>query len=213
MHAGNLVNKPLFIVNGGRDPLYPVSAVAPHVEMLKAAGATVEFRPQPEAGHDTSWWPAEREHFARFVAAHPRQPHPEMVSWESERTDRYNRAHWIVINQLGPRPAEAGELGDINRFVSGGGEQRMFARTWPSGRIDARRRGNTFDVSSRGVAAFTILLSPAVMDFAQPVVVLVNGAVAFTGTVGEDVRTLLSWHARDVDRTMLYTAELAVKVP
>ena len=39
MYAGNMVNKPLFIVNGGRDPLYPVAAVAPHVEMIAAAGA------------------------------------------------------------------------------------------------------------------------------------------------------------------------------
>ena len=63
MYAGNMVNKPFFIVNGGRDPLYPVAAVAPHVEMIAAAGAEVMFHPQPEAGHDTSWWPTERDAF------------------------------------------------------------------------------------------------------------------------------------------------------
>ncbi len=213
MYAGNLVNKPLFIVNGGRDPLYPLVAIAPHVEMIEAAGAKVEFRPQPEAGHDTSWWPSERSHFEAFVMAHPRQPHPESLSWESERTDRYNRAHWLVINGLGRRPADDAALEDVNRFTASGGEQRMFARTWPSGRVDARRTGNTFDVRTRGVARFTLLLSPDVIEFSAPIVVRVNGNVAFSGPLHESVRTLLEWHARDHDRTMLYTAELSVKVP
>ena len=89
----------------------------------------------------------------------------------------------------------------------------MFARTFPSGRIDARRTGNTFEVRSRGVARFTLLLAPDVIDFTAPVVVHVNGAVAFNAPVSESVRTLLEWHARDHDRTMLYTAELSVRVP
>ena len=213
MYAGNLVNKPLFIVNGGRDPLYPLAAVAPHVEMIEAAGASVEFRPQPEAGHDTSWWPVERPRFQQFVAAHPRQPHPEAVSWESERTDRYNRAHWLVIDQLGRRPGDATGLEDVNRFTGQGGEQRMYARTWPSGRVDARRSGNTYEVRTRGVAAFTLLLSPDAIDIARPVSVRVNGSVVFDGTVTESLRTLLEWHARDDDRTMLYTVALPVRVP
>jgi dienelactone hydrolase len=129
LYAGNMVNKPFFIVNGGRDPLYPVSSVAPHVEMLQAAGADVTFRPQPDAGHDTAWWPTEREAFAQFVSAHPRQPHPSRLSWESERTDRFNRVHWLVIDQLGRRVTDDTTLEDVNRFGVRGGEQRMFART------------------------------------------------------------------------------------
>lgn len=213
MYAGNLVNKPLFIVNGGRDPLYPVSAVTPHVEMLKAAGAVVEFRPQPDAGHDTSWWPAEREAFEAFVRAHPRQPHPTAISWETERTDRYNRAHWLLITELGRRSSDSDALADVNRFGAPGGEQRMYARTWPSGRVDVRRAGNTFEARTRGVAAFTLLLGPDAIDFTRPVVVRVNGSVVFDGPVAEDLRALLTWYARDADRTMLYTAELPVRVP
>ncbi len=212
LYAGNMVNKPLFIVNGGRDPLYPLAAVTPHVEMLSSLGATVEFRPQPEAGHDTSWWSAERAHFERFVRAHPREPHPAFLSWESERTDRYNRAHWLVIDQLGRRATDDASLADANAFGVQGGEQRMFARTWPSGRVDARRTGNAFDARTRGVAAFRLLLSPDVVDFSKPITVRVNGEVAFSGTVAEDLRTLLAWHARDADRTMLYAAELPIRV-
>ncbi|MCC7033413.1 MAG: hypothetical protein IT179_11330 [Acidobacteria bacterium] len=213
LYAGNLVNKPLFIVNGGRDPLYPLSAVEPHVEMLSAAGATVAFRPQPEAGHDTSWWPAEREAFERFVREHPRDPHPAFLSWESERTDRYNRAHWLVIDEIGRRPGDDTALTDVNTFGVEGGRQRMFPRTWPSGRVDVRRQGNRFEARTRGVSAFRLLLSPDVVDFSSPVTVLVNGSVVFNGMVAEDLRTLLAWNARDNDRTMLYSADLPIRVP
>ena len=130
-------------------------------------------------------------HFEAFVLAHPRQPHPESLSWESERTDRYNRAHWLVINELGRRPADDAALEDVNRFTASGGEQRMFARTWPSGRVDARRTGNTFDVRTRGVARFTLLLSPDVIEFSAPIVVRVDGNVAFSCPLHESLRTLL----------------------
>ena len=89
----------------------------------------------------------------------------------------------------------------------------MYARTWPSGRVDARRSGNTYEVRTRGVAAFTLLLSPDAIDTARQVSVRVNGSVVFDGTVTESLRTLLEWHARDDDRTMLYTVALPVRVP
>ena len=47
----------------------------------------------------------------------------------------------------------------------------------------------------------------------RPVVVRVNGQVAFDGVITESVQSLLEWHAEDDDRTMLYTAALPVRVP
>jgi hypothetical protein len=63
------------------------------------------------------------------------------------------------------------------------------------------------------VKQFRLLLSPEVVEFDQPVAVTVNGRLAFEGTMSRDVRTLLSWAARDNDRTMLYGAEVLVNVP
>ena len=87
LFAGNLVNRPFYIVNGGRDPLYPVEHVATHVEAFKQLGVSLVFRPQADAGHDTSWWPYERGLFEQFVKQKPRVAHPARVSWETERID------------------------------------------------------------------------------------------------------------------------------
>ena len=89
----------------------------------------------------------------------------------------------------------------------------LFARPRPSGRVDAIRRGNVFDIETRGVTAVTLLLSPDVIDFAAPVRVSVNGRVVHEAVVAKSRETLLTWAARDQDRTMLYGAEVKVNVP
>lgn len=57
LFMSNLVNKPMFFVNGGRDPLYPTSVVDPYIAQFKSGGVDLVYQPQPNAGHDTSWWP------------------------------------------------------------------------------------------------------------------------------------------------------------
>jgi acetyl esterase/lipase len=291
----NLLNKPMFIVNGGRDPLYPASVVQPYVEHLKAGGVTLEYRPQPNAGHDTSWWPVLKDEFEHFVAEHPRQPLPDTLTWEA--ADAPARAHWLVIDRLAPGRADAAALPDvnamstppipdfgirasgprINRVVKGSNAEQvglrsgdvvvginnqpaaagtevaelltsypagrpllltvtragesirltgkyaptvlpgeadaMFPRQRPSGRVDLARTGNRVDAATRGVGAFTLLLSPDQFDLSRAITVSVNGRTVFDGPVQKNLGTLLKWAARDQDRTMLFGAELAVEVP
>ncbi len=299
-YVSNLVNRPFFVVNGLNDPKYPAARIAPYLELLDHAGVSLTFRAQATGGHDTSWWPAERAAYETFVRAHPRQPHPPLLSWETDRVDRYNRIHWLVVDALGVRPTDA-PLADINLFaerfepdfgirgdsrreqgtrivqvipgsdadlmglevgdkilaidgrpvhdlpaimaaferatsgtieftvargndqetLSGpfppearrGPERPLFSRRRPSGRVDITRTGNRFEARTRGVTRFTVLLSPDVVDFSAPVVVTVNGATVHDGVVAKDVRTLLTWAARDNDRTMLYGAALSLTVP
>ena len=89
----------------------------------------------------------------------------------------------------------------------------FFRHTKRSGRVDIRRKGNTFDAIVRDVAVFTLLLSPDAIDFNKPVVVTVNGKQVSGGTIKKDSVTLMRWAARDNDRTSLYQAELKIAVP
>ena len=201
LYASNLANRPFYIVSGGRDPLYPAAHIATHVEAFKQLGVSLVFRLQAEAGHDTSWWSYERNLFEQFVKQKPRIAHPSRVSWETERTDRFNRADWLIIDRLGAGTRDASfEALDL------------FPHQRPSGRVDIERQGNSFVATSRGVRQFTLLLSPDAIDFALPVTVAVNGQQAFQGSVARDVAVLLKWAARDADRTRLYGAELRIQV-
>jgi hypothetical protein len=296
LFPNNLLNKPLFVVNGGRDPMYPTSVVDPYIEHLKRGGVDVVYRPQPAAAHDTSWWPEIRDSFERFVADHPRKPLPDTLSWESGSPNTPSRAHWMVIDSLRAGLPDEASLPDVNRmatpsvpdfgirasgtrinrvvkgsnaeqiglrpadvvlainnqptspgtdvadllrtYPSGrplllsvergsepvrlagryaptmlpGESEAMFPRQHESGRVDLIRTGNKVDAKSRGVAAFTLLLSPDQFDLNRAVTVVVNGRTVFERVVQRDIRTLLKWAARDNDRTMLFAAEVPIVV-
>lgn len=288
----NLMNKPWFVVNGGRDPLYPAARVEPFLTHFAKHGLTLVYKPQPEAGHNTSWWPTVKDDFEAFVREHPRDPHPARLTWQTDSVKAHQRAHWLVIDRLAPATASAalpdlndmptGEAqsfgvqsagmrvtqvaegsnahlfgllpGDLVRAINGRelpegldledflgiystGEPLRFAveragrsvelrgnyaptalarvaplfgSSAPSGRVDLVREGNTVRASTRGVGAFTLLLSPDAFDFGAPVTVIANGKTVFSGRVQKRLDTLLTWAARDNDRTMLYGAALPI---
>src|SRR5262245_10784732 len=116
LFPNNLLNKPFFIVNGGRDPIYPSSVVDPAVEHLKNGGVDLVYRPQPNAAHDTSWWPEIKDSFERFVADHPRVALPDAVTWESGPPNIPSRAHWLIIDRLGGQPDNTASLPDLNKL-------------------------------------------------------------------------------------------------
>jgi hypothetical protein len=294
--ANNLRNKPLFAVNGGRDPLYPTRVVEPYLEHLKRGGVTVDYHPQPNAGHNTAWWPDVKDTYETFVREHPRKPLPDTLTWETGNALAFNRAHWLVIDRVGGQKTDAKSLTDlnempmppsadfgarsigkrVNRVMPGSNAERvglkagdvllrvndrsvaaasdvadaladeppgskivlmiardnapvelegiyqpqivetpprpLFARGGASGRVDLTRAGNTVSATTRGVAAFTLLLSPDQFDFGKPVKVVANGRTVFDGKVEKNVRTLLKYAASDNDRTMLFGAELHIKL-
>ena len=111
------------------------------------------------------------------------------------------------------RDASSLELAGVFQPQSIANTVSLFPRPRGSGRVDVVRDGNTVRATTRGVAAFTLLLSPDVFDFAKPVVVVADGRTVFEGLVKKDVETLMRWAARDNDRTMLFGAEIAVLVP
>jgi pimeloyl-ACP methyl ester carboxylesterase len=212
LYSGNLANCPLYIVNGGKDRLYPAASVAPMVDLFKRAGVPLRWQVHPDGEHNVNWWPEERPRVDAFLAAHPRQAQPAKVSWETERTDRYNRFRWLVIDRLGTRSSDVA-LEDVNTYRQGMRSASLFDRVKPSGRVDAERKGSTYEVRTRGVQQFTLLLSPEAIDFSRPVRVTVNGRTVHDAVVSRDVTTLQKWAAKDHDRTMLYGAELKVLVP
>jgi hypothetical protein len=207
-YPNNLRNKPLFAVNGGKDRLYPISAVEPYTRHLMSRGVTIDYHPQPEGEHNTAWWPEMKGPFEEFVTSHRRLPYPDMLTWTSPST-QHNRAHWLVIDEL-RRETDSPRLPDVNDIGRGEG---LFEMQKPAGRVDLVRKGNTVEATTKGVASFTLLLSPDQFDFSQPVKVTVNGRNAFDGKVERSVKTLLKWAAQDNDRTMLFGAELKIKVP
>jgi hypothetical protein len=202
----NLRDKPMFAVNGGKDPLYPAARIAPTIEHLKQHGVSIAYYPQPDAVHNTAWWPQLRDTYEEFVADHPRDPHPDRLTWQTADLE-HNRAHWLVIERLGAGKDDTANMPDANVVQN---TYLMFSRRYASGRVDLVRTGNKIEATTQGVAAFTVLLSPDRFDFSRPIQVVANGRTVFNRRVEKSIRTLMKWAARDNDRTMLYGAEVLV---
>ena len=186
LYFENLRDKPLYIVNGENDPLYPASSIQPFIGVLDEAKVNYRFTEIENGGHNLDWLPEHHERIEAFKREHPRDPLPEVLQWVADRTDVYNRNHWLLID------ARA-------RF----GEPAV---------ITATREGNRFVVNTSSVEAFTLLLSPSELDFDAPISVEVNGVQRFSALVEESAETLLKWAQRDRDRTMLFTAEIAISL-
>ena len=116
MHVTNLRNRRFFAINGGQDRLYPVESVVPFLRLFVSAGVSVDFRPQPEAGHNMQWWDDESPNIDRFIATQSRRPLPDRLVWETESTERFNRAHWLVITELGSVVGES-SFDDFNEIT------------------------------------------------------------------------------------------------
>ncbi len=113
MYVTNLRNKPFFAINGGKDRLYPVSSVVPFFQLFVDAGVFLQFTPKPEGEHNMNWWDEEGPNVDAFLVAQNRRPLPDRLVWETESADRFNRAHWLVITELGGVDGET-EFDDFN---------------------------------------------------------------------------------------------------
>ena len=212
LYPNNLRNKPLYAINGGRDRLYPISTVEPYLLHLKKAGVSIDYHPQPLGEHNTAWWPDVKASFERFVTDHPRDPSPARLTWETSDL-AHGRAHWLVITKLGKSGSDAKHLPDANDYSPVDVlAAPLFEHRQRSGRVDLVRTGNTVDASTRGVTEFTLLVSPDAFDLSQPIKVVANGSTVFEARVKPSVATLMKWAARDNDRTMLYAAEIEIRL-
>jgi len=186
LYFENLMGKPLYIVNGEEDPLYPASSLLSFVEVLQEAGINHVFKAIEGGGHNTNWLPDESAAIEQFKRDNARDPLPDSVQWVTDSTDRFNRSHWLIIDQL--------------------------AQDDTPGMVRVSRDGNIINVNTASVEAFTLLLSPEEIDFSRPVAIYINGSLRRSEQLQQDPQTLLKWAATDLDKSMLFTAELNLRV-
>jgi predicted esterase len=210
MYVRNLQNRSLFIVNGGRDRLYPSSSVEPFVQMFRENDVALVYRPKPASGHDLSWLPEEATRIDSFIVSTPRDPLPDRLAWETE-DPASGRFSWVRIDRIGDVQGQA-DMPDRNDLPVNGqrGRYLAFPHDQPSGRLEAVREGNTVRVRTEGVTEFTVLVSPREFDLALPIRVEANGRVVHDTRVAPSNEDLMRWAAADRDPEMLFVAEISV---
>lgn len=151
----NLMNKPFFMVNGAKDPLYSPDIVEPYIDHLKRGGLEMSYHQQPNGVHNTVWWPEEKDAFEAFVRDHPRRPFQDHLTWETDMTAGTNRAAWLVIDRLASTAPPSAPVADTPAMP----DLNIF-RPDLLGRFGLKVDGTTVVRASGASAASTFFFEP-----------------------------------------------------
>ena len=210
LYASNLTNRPFLIVNTEKDEVFPPRIVLPFVELLRKAKVKMDFQMIKGAAHDMDWFPKMKSKVIKFVNKQVRNPLPNQLYWETETTQKHQRIDWLVIDELTPQAEEIQRLTDVNTIL--GIDRQLFERKKISGRVIAQKVGNEVNLTTQNIQSMRLLCSPEHFNFDKPITVFANQQLVFEGKMDKSLETLLQWHAKDLDRTMLYGAELPIQI-
>ncbi len=213
MHLSNLAGQRFLLHNGVKDRIVNIGVTRKYLKRLRAVeGVEIEAHEHETDGHELNLTREEEVHSIIEPLRHSRRdPLPDRLSWATERTDRYHRRSWLVIEELDP-DAPIDRTNILPRITGRNVPRVDPLEPKPWGRVALEREGNTVRATTTAVRRFRLLLSPDEFDLTEPVRVMVDGRTAFEGTVPPDRRTLLTWAARDNDRRKLFAAELEIVV-
>ncbi|HZV11905.1 MAG TPA: prolyl oligopeptidase family serine peptidase, partial [Candidatus Kapabacteria bacterium] len=156
--AGNLINTPVFVLQGGSDDNVPPIQARLWVDILQRAGDSVAYEEVPWMKH---WWnrPAtpgtdciDDSTMMMFVRSHTRNPFPIHVHLHTVDLAQSNSAYWIRIDEV-EKPFEDATL------------DAALDTT-----VDPRR----IDVTTQNIRAFTVVIPPAAVSGARGVEIVID---------------------------------------
>jgi dipeptidyl aminopeptidase/acylaminoacyl peptidase len=204
----NLRNVPVFAINGEADSIFKIDHVREMVDGMKASGIDLAWKLVPKGAHDPFFIVKFKDEVQTFLKAHVRDPFPKKVEWvlDPSVTDPVETAiagtfRWIRVDAAGATTSSTSFEDASTGLLRG---------DFP--RIEATRNGNRIDVRTSGVARYTVLVAPEMIDPKKDLEVRTNGKLSWRGKAEPDARTILEEARRTLDRTSIFTTRIAVEV-
>ncbi len=97
----NLGNKPMYVINTGKDQLYPAAQLKPIIELMKKAGAKLEYKVYEEYEHSPQYLIDKNEYelIYKWMQSKIRKPNPKKLIWETS-DKKYGRLHWLNVLKI-----------------------------------------------------------------------------------------------------------------
>ncbi|PIP11882.1 MAG: hypothetical protein COT45_03500 [bacterium (Candidatus Stahlbacteria) CG08_land_8_20_14_0_20_40_26] len=101
IYLPNLYNRPLYIVNTGKDYLYPIDEVTPYIEKICQIAGEVTFKTYQEFGHLPPFGYRDKEKplILEFMRNTEREPFSSRLKWETSSPD-LGRIDWLKIEKI-----------------------------------------------------------------------------------------------------------------
>ena len=125
--------------------------------------------------------------------------------WEWKSTVSRGDAIELEVLREGQSVVLSGNLPPVLNYY-------IFARELPSACVRARFMGNRVDIEASRVGALRLLIHPEMFRLERPIMITVNGAEVFNGTVEADLEYMLRNYLQHRDRSLLYVAELPIEL-
>ncbi len=211
MHLSNLEGQNFRLINGVKDQIVNIDVMRKYLKLFENIDVNIDYDEHANDGHDLRLTKDEKEDFGIWLRRYVRDPLPDKLSWATERTDRYNRHYWIIIEELFPsHPIDKSNILPRIYGKNVHSSPPPPAKSW--GQLKVNRKGNTIEVKATGVKQFKLLLSPEDFDLDSSISIIVNGKNIVNKKVEKSIETLLKWHTIDNDREMLFAAEMVINV-
>lgn len=200
----NLGNRPFLFISSEEDQLFPPNLMNSFLKKMDQSNNPYQYILVPNFKHEISWLPLYHDTILNFVQKNIRVSYPSSLFWQTENA-KYGRNHWVIINKISNKNRLNHETYPIIKA-------KNISNESPSGIIKVNATENIINVKTINVKQYTLLLSPEQFDFDKEILVYTNDKLSFQGFITKDLKTLLKWYKKDLDRTMLFGNELTLKV-
>ncbi len=201
--ADNYRGLPIYWVYGEKDPVVPLDILLDVRKQFESMKLDVVYAQHP-GGHD--WVPEETPKVAGWMRKQARDPYAAEVTFATVEK-HFLRSRWIEIERTAEgRTVTMNHMGMNDELCETRSEWVREAR------VVARREKNRIELRTENVKSLVVHLHERMVDFAQPVEIVVNGTSVWRKKV-ETSRLRMLESAFERDRGMFYSAGVAVKVP
>jgi pimeloyl-ACP methyl ester carboxylesterase len=201
--ADNYRSLPIYWIYGEKDPLVPLEIMLDVRRQFEEMKLNVVYAQHP-GGHE--WVPEETPRVAAWMRKLARDPYAAEVTFATLEKN-FLRAHWIEIEKAAEgRTIVHEHMGQNNEVCETRAEWTRPAR------VLAKREKNRIELRTERARSLIVHLHERMVDFAQPVQIVVNGTEVWNRKV-EPSRLKMLESALERDRGMFYSAEVTVKVP
>lgn len=223
----NMINRSFFNVSVDQDYYYPPAAHDSLNAVMHKLGADYQDHRYNGYPH---WFPqfdaSEPAYRLLFndLAGRKRNPFHPALYWECDDV-KYGQCDWLKITALDTVTAPAAWQENINfpitKWIVLDKKSQAIVRDTlldaykyvkRSGAVKATYRANTFTVETSDVKAFSLLISPEMIDLKKPVTVIVNGKLYSKQLMDYNKAFMLGQFKATADRAAIWINHIDVKL-
>jgi pimeloyl-ACP methyl ester carboxylesterase len=208
----NMSNRPFYSLSSTEDSVFEIETTRSYFDFAKTVGADWTYR--EIAGADHYYLPFLEDYLPAIfshIKANSRRPFRSRLNWETPWSP-IGKIDWMEITEIDTKRPRADwhKIYQYQKKSSQGAEAVKIGDETAAAR--AEFYNNIFEVETSCVTELTINLHPTMIDFSQPVKVIVNGKEVFNRKVLFDKELMAKVFNNTSDRSLVWANKIIVEV-